>query len=108
MSVRVTCPECNTVNTADDEARGKKIHCRECDHTIDVPAKSGSNCLVLLLVGCGSLVVVGLVSVALVVGLFYWWKSATNAQLAQGVVVVDKAIELPVMPDIQQPDKVPL
>ncbi len=38
MPIRITCPGCKTVNTAEEAKRGKKIRCEECDKILQVPA----------------------------------------------------------------------
>src|SRR5215208_164853 len=38
MSLRITCPACKISYTVDDELRGKKIRCRECDKPLNIPA----------------------------------------------------------------------
>jgi predicted Zn finger-like uncharacterized protein len=38
MAIRITCPACKTNNSIDDDLRGRKIRCRECDGVIRVPA----------------------------------------------------------------------
>jgi HEAT repeat protein/S1-C subfamily serine protease len=40
MPLRLTCPECDTVNTVGEEKRGKRIRCRECESLITVPLKA--------------------------------------------------------------------
>src|ERR1041385_8409426 len=40
MSVRVTCPACDTTMTVSDEKRGSKVRCKECDKSIPVPEES--------------------------------------------------------------------
>lgn len=37
MSLRIRCPSCRALNTADDDERGRKIRCAECDRRISVP-----------------------------------------------------------------------
>jgi S1-C subfamily serine protease len=38
MSIRITCPECKSVCKVEDDQRGKKVRCRECDRLLSVPA----------------------------------------------------------------------
>lgn len=37
MSVRVRCPSCDTMNRLDEEDRGRRVRCRECDARFRVP-----------------------------------------------------------------------
>ena len=37
MPLRIRCPACETINTVDEEKRGKRVRCRECDEPIRVP-----------------------------------------------------------------------
>ena len=67
MPIKVTCPECETVNKVADEKAGKKIRCSECEASISVPAdgkkgaasktkeapKKGGSGLLLILLGGG-------------------------------------------------------
>src|SRR5437870_2431801 len=39
MSLRIRCPSCKAVNRVDEEERGRRVRCEECDERISVPAK---------------------------------------------------------------------
>ena len=39
MSVRITCPGCKASYPVDDDLRGKRIFCKQCEHPIPVPAR---------------------------------------------------------------------
>ena len=41
MALRITCPACKTSLKLDDDARGTKIQCSECDKTLNIPAANG-------------------------------------------------------------------
>ncbi|MBI1830650.1 MAG: trypsin-like peptidase domain-containing protein, partial [Planctomycetes bacterium] len=38
MAIRMVCPSCKTPNTVNDDKRGRKVRCRECEEPISVPA----------------------------------------------------------------------
>lgn len=40
MSFRITCPGCKTAMTLDDDARGTKVRCDECDKILNIPGAS--------------------------------------------------------------------
>lgn len=93
MSIRITCPDCDTANNVADEMRGKKVRCRECERSLSVPAgerrrdvdadsprkaKTGrTGLLPVLLVAGGSLAVAGAVSIILIVVLYFALRSPT-------------------------------
>ena len=37
MSLRIRCPSCKAFNTVNDDKRGRKVRCQECDERISVP-----------------------------------------------------------------------
>jgi predicted Zn finger-like uncharacterized protein len=41
MSFRITCPGCKTAMKLDDDARGTKVRCENCDKTLNIPDASG-------------------------------------------------------------------
>jgi uncharacterized Zn finger protein (UPF0148 family) len=42
MAIRITCPGCKTSLTLDDDKRGQKIRCDNCDKALNIPAASGA------------------------------------------------------------------
>ena len=38
MAIRITCPGCKTTLTLDDEKRGQKVRCDNCDKALNIPA----------------------------------------------------------------------
>ena len=39
MSLRIRCPSCKAINRVDEEERGRRVRCEECDERISVPAQ---------------------------------------------------------------------
>jgi predicted Zn finger-like uncharacterized protein len=39
MSLRIRCPSCKAINRLDEEERGRRVRCEECDERISVPAQ---------------------------------------------------------------------
>jgi predicted Zn finger-like uncharacterized protein len=42
MAIRITCPGCKTTLTLDDDKRGQKVRCDNCDKALNIPAASGA------------------------------------------------------------------
>lgn len=42
MAIRITCPGCKTSLTLDDDKRGHKVRCDNCDKALNIPAASGA------------------------------------------------------------------
>jgi WD40 repeat protein len=91
MSIKVTCPGCDTVNTVTDDKAGKKVSCKKCEEPITVPAakptkkpalkvadekpKKGSSTGLLIGLGCGALLLLVLCAGGGVGGYLFFQKS---------------------------------
>ena len=42
MAIRITCPGCKTSLTLDDDKRGRKVRCDNCEKVLNIPAANGS------------------------------------------------------------------
>jgi predicted Zn finger-like uncharacterized protein len=42
MAIRITCPGCKTSLTLNEDKRGRKVRCRNCENVLNVPAANGS------------------------------------------------------------------
>ena len=41
MALRITCPGCKTAMKLDDDMRGRKVRCENCDKTLNIPGSNG-------------------------------------------------------------------
>jgi len=41
MAFRITCPGCKTAMKLDDDMRGRKVRCENCDKTLNIPGSNG-------------------------------------------------------------------
>ena len=42
MALRITCPGCKTALKFDDDMRGQKVRCTECDKRLTIPAATAN------------------------------------------------------------------
>ncbi len=42
MAIRITCPDCKTALTLDEDKRGRKVRCRSCQKVLSIPAANAS------------------------------------------------------------------
>src|SRR4051794_3468886 len=51
MAFRISCPSCKAANSVDEDQRGKKIRCQDCDQPMMVPGRKDEDEAVVELKG---------------------------------------------------------